>query len=67
MAIIRMKELRKMSEKELDEKLSELRKELINARTKIASKVNPDNPGKIKEIKKTIARILMLKGEKKIK
>ncbi|MEM3417610.1 MAG: 50S ribosomal protein L29 [Candidatus Nanoarchaeia archaeon] len=56
-----------MSEKELDEKLSELRKELINARTKIASKVNPDNPGKIKEIKKTIARILMLKGEKKIK
>lgn len=67
MVIIRIKDLRKMSVKELDEKLSELRKELINARTKISSKVNPDNPGKIKEIKKTIARILLIKGEKKTK
>ena len=54
MAIIRKNELKKMSEKERNEKISELKMELIK------EKVNLGKGGKnkIREIKRTIARLL---------
>ena len=49
-------ELKKMSEKELNEKLNELKKELFNLRFQQA--VNQlDNPMRINAVKKDIARI----------
>ncbi len=57
MAIIRKKELRAMGTEEMKAKLAELRKELLSARAKIATTKTSDNPGKYKQIKKTIARI----------
>lgn len=57
MALIKKSELNKMNEKQLIEKRDELNRDLIRIRTQIASKVSPDNPGQVKHIKRTIARI----------
>ena len=57
MAVLKTKDIKSMGEKELKDKLKQLREELIkkNVAANKASKV------KAKEIKKAIARILTLK------
>jgi len=50
-----------MSNEKINDKIKELRKELMKSRAKSASKVNPENPGRAKEIRKTIARLLTIK------
>ena len=62
--IIRKSELKEMDSKKLKEKMIELRKELMKARAKSASKAMPENPGKVREIRKTIARILTILNER---
>lgn len=57
MVIIKKHELNKMDEKVLVSKLEELRKELMKLNAKIAVGTAPENPKKISEIKRTIARI----------
>lgn len=65
MAIIKKKELRNLSEEDLDKRLADLRLEL--AKERAAAYVGaPKNPGKIKEIRRTIARILTIKRERKM-
>jgi len=61
---MKMSEIRKMGPKERDKKLEELRKELIVVNTKKSSGANPDNPGKVREIRKSIARILTEKNRR---
>lgn len=63
MAIIKKTELKQMDEKTRNSKLAELRKELIKANAQIAMGTIPENPGKIREIKKTIARINTYKNQ----
>ena len=60
MAILRSKEIAKMTDKEKENKLKELRLELVKAN------VSANKTGKIKinEIKKTIAKIVTFKAEK---
>jgi large subunit ribosomal protein L29 len=57
MAILKKKELRKLSEKELSDKTNELQLELAKERANIAIGATVTSPGRIKEIRKTIARI----------
>lgn len=57
MALIKKSDFKKMGEKELIEKMSELNKDLIKARMQISNKVLPDNPGRVKYVKRTIAKI----------
>lgn len=64
MAILRSEEIRDLSSEELEEKLKELRNELLREKSMIASGGAPENPGRIKEIKRTIARILTIKTQK---
>ena len=61
MAIIRKNELIQMNDKALDDKMVELKKELIKINAQVAIGTVPENPGKIKEIRRTIARIKTLK------
>jgi large subunit ribosomal protein L29 len=63
MAILRSEEIRDMSGEEMDDKIFELRSELLRERSKVASGGVADNPGRIKEIRRTIARILTIKKE----
>ena len=62
---MKSKEIRSLDGKALDEKILELKKELlkINAQVAIGSAIK--NPGQIKKIKKTIARISTIQSEKK--
>ncbi len=62
--IVKKKELKEMSNDKINEKIAGLRKELMKARAKSASKVAPENPGKVREIRRTIARMLTLKKQR---
>ncbi|MBI4154581.1 50S ribosomal protein L29 [Candidatus Woesearchaeota archaeon] len=57
MAIIRKSELKIMENKSMKEKLLTLRKELMKLKAQVATRTRPENPGRIKEIRRTIARI----------
>jgi len=61
-AIFKLKELRQMKTDERERKLSELRAELLRLRTQKNSGAI-ENPGRIREIKKAIARILTIENE----
>jgi len=54
------KELKQMEKAQLESKLKELKIELMKINTQKSTGSNPENPGRIKQIKKTIARILTL-------
>ena len=60
MAIIRKNELNQMNKQALDSKLNDIRRELMRINSQISAGTIPENPGRIKEMKRTIARILTL-------
>lgn len=60
MAILRPKEIREMADKDVASKLVELKKELMKLKLQTATGASKD-AGKIKAIKRTIARVLTLK------
>ncbi len=59
-----------MDEKTMSNKLAELRDELISINAQVAMGTVPENPGRVREIKRTIAKILTVKrqmeGEDKV-
>ena len=61
---MKAKELKVMSEFDLENKLIELKKELMKVNSQIAIGTLPKSTGKVKEMKKTIAKILTIKNEK---
>ncbi|NHW44661.1 MAG: 50S ribosomal protein L29 [Candidatus Verstraetearchaeota archaeon] len=65
MAILKVKDIRKMSSEERLAKLRELKAELLRLRVQQASGAPLENPGKIRVIKKTIARILTVINEER--
>ena len=54
-----------MNHNDMEEKLTELRKELMKFNSQIAVGTVPKNPGKIEDIKRTIAKILTISKEHK--
>ncbi len=65
MAIIKKSELKQLNVEQLKEKLNDLKKELMKINAKLSTKTTPENPGRIKAIKKTIARIYTIMHKKK--
>lgn len=63
MPIIRMQEIRDMSEAERNEKLQELRTEVMKIKTMIMAGGAVENPGRAKVLRKAIARILTVINE----
>lgn len=63
MAILTADDIRDMSESELEEQMNDLQLEVSRERGKIAVGGFPENPGRIKEIRKTIARIKTVQNE----
>ena len=64
MAILKKTELKQLNKQTAEEKLNELRKELMKANSQIAMGTMPENPGRIREIKRTIAKLIILIKEK---
>ena len=62
MALLKPEEIRKMSKEERRKRLKELRAELARLRVQ-ALRGSLENPGRIREIKKAIARILTIEKE----
>ncbi len=67
MVILRNEDIRDMSSDEIEEKLMELRNELLRERSIVAAGGAPENPGRIKEIRRTIARMKTINAEKGVK
>ena len=63
---LKKSDLAKMEKKDLEKRLTELRKELIKVNAQIATGTVPENPGDVKNIKPTIARILTKFNNKKM-
>jgi len=61
---LKIKEIRTMSKEELKNRVEELRKELIKLDAQTATGTTPKSPGQLKQIKKTVARILTVLKEK---
>ena len=58
---MKIKELKVMNDQGLDLKVIELKKELMKAGSQIATGTAPKSPGKVKEMRRTIAQILTIK------
>jgi large subunit ribosomal protein L29 len=69
LSILKKKQMKEMNNIDLIKRLNELRLELAKEKGQIAIGGSPSNPGRIREIKKTIARILTelkRRGEKTV-
>ena len=66
MPILRVKEIRDMPPEERMKKLGELRTELLRLKTMIKAGGTVEDPSRIRELRKTIARILTIENEQKI-
>lgn len=60
---MKFKELSSLSAEQLEEKRKEIKLELIKERAQIASGTTPKNPGMIREMRKTLARIKTLEKQ----
>jgi large subunit ribosomal protein L29 len=65
MAIIRANEIRQLSEVELQEQMDKLRIELIQHNGKVSAGGSTENPGRIRELRRTIARLLTEQNQRR--
>lgn len=63
---MKVKDIREMSATELNQKLAGLKEELFNLRFQLATG-QLENPMRIKEVKKTIARIKTIQRQQELK
>jgi large subunit ribosomal protein L29 len=63
---MRVKEIRETPYEERSKKLGEFRTELLRLRTMIKAGGSVENPGRIKELRKIIARIITIEREQSI-
>jgi large subunit ribosomal protein L29 len=66
MPIMRLKEIKGMSSEDRSKKLSELRAEMARLRTMVRAGGAVENPARIRELRKTIAKILTIEHEDKL-
>ncbi len=65
MAILRLKDIRDMSSDERNGKVNEFRIELARLKTMVEAGGSIDNPTQIRQLRKTIARLLTIETEQK--
>jgi large subunit ribosomal protein L29 len=58
MAIFRAQEVRQLSDVELQEQMGKLRMELVQHYGKVSAGGSTENPGHIRELRRTIARLM---------
>jgi len=64
--ILRLRDIRGMSAEDRDKKVSELRTELARLKTMVRAGGAVENPARIRELRKTIAKILTIENEDKL-
>jgi large subunit ribosomal protein L29 len=63
MAILKSKDIRTMKDADLEKQLKDLRNDLLKQRAITATGGAPESPGRIRELRRTIARILTIQNE----
>ena len=66
MPILRMSQIREMSREDQEKRLEEFRTELSKVNTMIKAGGSIENPGRVKALKKTIARVLTVMREEEL-
>jgi len=61
---MKSKEIRSLDKTATDEKILELKKELVKMNAQVAIGTALKNPGQVKKVKKTIARMLTIENER---
>lgn len=64
MAIYRVDDIRDLSIDEIENSIEDLKSELSKERSLLATGSAPENPGRIRELRRTIARLKTIKAEK---
>ena len=64
---LKIKEIRKMKDEDIQKKINELKLELLKERGNVEMGGNVKNSGRIKIIRKDIARMLTIKSERERK
>lgn len=64
MAILRKRDIAQLLPEERRKKVSELRAELTTIRTQVKSGGTVDNPARVRELRRTVARLLTLENSK---
>lgn len=64
MAILKAKKIREMQESELRERVQEMRTELLKERASAEVGGTVKNPGRISELRRTVARIKTIQAQK---
>jgi len=64
MAVLKSRDARKLGKEELEKRSQELRLEVAKEKANIAIGAPVSSPGKMRDMKRTIARILTIKKEK---
>jgi large subunit ribosomal protein L29 len=64
---LKVKELENLSKEDLESQVVDLKQELAKEKSTIASGTRSENPGKIKKLRRDIARILTALQAKKLK
>jgi large subunit ribosomal protein L29 len=62
--ILRKRELKQLLPEEREKKLAEMRTELVKLKTSVKSGGNVENVARIRQLRRTIARILTVTGQK---
>ena len=63
---MKISEIRSMDVQSLNAKVAELKEEIAKEKALVAGGTRPENPGKIKKTRKTIARIMTVIKEKEL-
>ncbi len=63
--MLKTRQIREMAVQEAEEKLLEMRAGLAKERALVASHTKQENPGKIRALRRAVARILTVINEKK--
>jgi len=66
LAILRMSQIREMSPEERVRRLGEMKTELSKIKTMIYAGGSVENPGGVRELRKTIARLMTVMREEEI-
>lgn len=67
MVAIPLKEIRGMTDEQKASKLNELRLELMKLRTTVRAGGKVENPGRIRLLRRTVAQILTIQNEERIR
>jgi len=64
---MKIKELSAMNEEDLNKKIIEAKKELIKLNSQVASGTTPKSPSQVRQLKRTVAKILTILNQNKNK